>query len=84
MQKRSYWAVSLLTAFGLLASCTSDDDTYSSMHLGIYINNATHQDATLASAMNPASPGVFCLIRYDASKKPSPSHPTKGSAARVP
>jgi hypothetical protein len=39
------------------------------MHLGIYINNATHQDATLASAMNPASPGVFCLIRYDASKK---------------
>ena len=69
MQKRSYWVVSLLAAFGLLASCTSDDYTYSSMHLGIYINNATHQDATLASAMNAASPGVFCRVSYEASSR---------------
>ena len=75
MQKRNFWAVSLLSLLSLwgvgilLTSCSADDDTYSKMHLGITINNATHQDATLASAMNPASPGVFCLIKYDASKK---------------
>lgn len=76
MQRRSCWAdrislglLGLCCAGLLLTSCSSDDDTYSSMHLGVYINNATHQDATLASAMNPASPGVFCLIKYDASKK---------------
>ena len=69
MRRRNFWAVSLLVGLSLFASCTSDDDTYNSMHLGIYINNATHQDATLASAMNAASPSVFCKISYDPSKR---------------
>lgn len=74
MQRRNFWDVSILSLLSLwgvgtlLTSCTADDE-YNPIHLGIYINNATHQDATLASAMNPASPGVFCLIKYDASKK---------------
>lgn len=83
MRRRNFWAGSILCLLSLwgvgtlLTSCTSDDDTYSSMHLGIYINNATHQDATLASAMNAASPGVFCLIKYNASKKALLSLPTR-------
>ena len=74
MRRRNFWAVSILSLLclwgvgTLLSSCSADDE-YSPLHLGIYINNATHQDPTLASAMNPASPGVFCLIKYDASKK---------------
>lgn len=49
-----------------LASCVGDDYTYSNFHCNLYIDNSTHQDATLASAMNPMSPGVFCKISYDA------------------
>lgn len=48
----------------LLTSCTSDHYTYSSFHCNLYIDNRTHQDPTLASVMNPMSPGVFCIIRY--------------------
>lgn len=53
----------------LLTGCGSDDYTYSSLRLGLFIDNSTHQDATLASAMNPASPGVFCRISYSASNR---------------
>lgn len=53
----------------LLVSCGADDNTYSSLRLAIYIDNSTHQDATLATAMNPASPGVFCHISYEASSR---------------
>lgn len=37
---------------------------YSDYHCGLGINNATLNDATLASAMNAQSPGVFCTISY--------------------
>lgn len=53
----------------LLVSCGADDNTYSNLRLAIYIDNSTHQDATLATAMNPASPGVFCHISYEASSR---------------
>ena len=74
MQKRSYWAVSILSLLSLwgvgtlLTSCSADDE-YSSMRLAFYFDNSKHQNATLASAMNSASPGVFCLISYNAQKK---------------
>lgn len=59
-------SLALLPALPLaLSSCTGDDYTYSSFHCNLYIDNSTHQDATLASAMNPMSPGVFCRISYD-------------------
>lgn len=53
----------------LLAACGSDDYTYSDYHCNLSINNFQHNDATLASAMNPASPGVFCKISYEASSR---------------
>lgn len=51
----------------LLAACGSDDYTYSSIRCNLLINNAVHNNATLATAMNSASPGVFCKITYDLS-----------------
>ena len=53
----------------IAVACSGDDYTYSSYHCNLVIDNATHLDATLASAMNMMSPGVFCKISYDNSKK---------------
>lgn len=50
----------------MASACGSDDYTYSNFHCNLYVDNSTHQDATLASAMNPMSPGIFCKISYDA------------------
>ncbi len=69
MQRRNCWIFSLTLLLALLTSCGADDNTYSSLRLAVYIDNSTHQDATLATAMNPASPGVFCHISYEASSK---------------
>jgi len=46
----------------LLASCGDAENEYSSISCYFVFDNATHQDATLASAMNSLSPGVFCYI----------------------
>ena len=61
--------LSVLLAAALLAACTNDDNTYSNYHCNLYIDNSTHQDATLQSAMNPAAPGIFCRISYVASPR---------------
>lgn len=53
----------------IAVACSGDDYTYSSYHCNLVIDNATHLDATLASAMNMMSPGVFCKITYNNSKK---------------
>lgn len=53
----------------LASACGSDDYTYSNFHCNLYVDNSTHQDATLASAMNALSPGIFCKISYDASSR---------------
>lgn len=45
----------------LLLSCTADT-TFTRYPCYLVIDNGTHQDATLASAMNAMSPGVFCTI----------------------
>lgn len=50
-------------------ACGSDDYTYSNFHCNLYIDNSTHQNDVLASAMNPMSPGVFCKISYDAATR---------------
>lgn len=70
MPKRSLWS-KIAPALPLLftVACSGDDYTYSSYHCNLVINNATHLDATLASAMNMMSPGVFCKITYNNSKK---------------
>ncbi len=46
----------------LLASCgeTQNEFTLGACHF--FFNNAERNDATLASAMNPSAPGIFCSI----------------------
>lgn len=46
----------------LLASCSKESFDFSSMHAQFVYNNSIHQDATLQSALNAMSPGVFCRI----------------------
>ena len=70
MQRRNWWnKLVMVLPLLLTVACSGDDYTYSSYHCNLVINNATHNDATLASAMNMMSPGVFCKISYDNSKK---------------
>ena len=52
-----FWAFS----FWLLTSCKADEE-YSTHACRFSYNNMIHNDATLASAMNNSSRGVFCLI----------------------
>lgn len=46
-----------------LSSCGENQNQYSSVRCFVAINNQEHNDATLASAMNATSPGVFCLVQ---------------------
>ena len=53
----------LLLALGLLATaCGNTENEYSSYRCYVLIDNNVHQDPTLASAMNPMAPVVFCHI----------------------
>lgn len=70
MPRRNLWSkIALALQLLIAVACSSDDYTYSSYHCNLLINNATHNDATLATAKNMASPGVFCKISYNNSKK---------------
>lgn len=70
MPRRNLWSkIALALPLLFTVACSGDDYTYSSYHCNLVIDNATHNDATLASAMNSLSPGVFCKISYDNSKK---------------
>ena len=46
----------------LLASCGDSENEFSPTTMYLVVDNATHQDATLASAMNQNVPGIFCKI----------------------
>lgn len=46
----------------MLAACSKDSFDFSSLRAYFVFDNATHQDATLQSALNPMSPGVFCRV----------------------
>lgn len=66
MQKRSF----LLSLIALIVvGCSSDDYTYSDHHCNLIINMSLHNDATLQSALNSMSPGIFCKITYDAASR---------------
>lgn len=72
MQKIELFGVAALSAVAcVLMGCTGNDYTYSDYHCNLYIDNSTHQDATLQSAMNPSSPGVYCHITFVSSPRPS-------------
>lgn len=61
-------ATPILLALALLASC-ADDYTFTSYPCHLVIDNSIHQDATLASAMTAASPGVFCTVTADEARR---------------
>ena len=46
----------------LLVGCGDSQFEYTDSRCYVIIDNATHQDPTLAAAMNPAAPGTFCLV----------------------
>lgn len=52
----------VLLAAAPLVSCSDADFDFSSEHAYFVFDNSIHQDATLQSALNPMSPGVFCRI----------------------
>ena len=52
----------LLFVMFLVSSCSNTDFDYSSLHAYFVFDNGQHQDATLQSALNPLSPGVFCRV----------------------
>ena len=52
----------LLFVMFLVSSCSNTDFDYSSLHAYFVFDNSQHQDATLQSALNPLSPGIFCRI----------------------
>lgn len=47
-----------------LTSCDDAEFKYSNFHCNFVLNNMQHQDATLASAMNPFAKGIFCRITF--------------------
>ncbi len=65
MQKRnsflSLFAI-VLIVIGITA-CANAGSEYSRRPCYVVIDNSTRVDATLASAMNSLSPGIFCLIQ---------------------
>ena len=61
--KYNYITFAFLSLLILLASsCSKDSFDFSSIHARFFYDNSIHQDATLQSALNPMSPGVFCRI----------------------
>lgn len=51
-----------LSALLLTASCGKSEFEYSGEQCYFVFDNSTHLDATLQSALNQASPGVFCRV----------------------
>lgn len=54
-----------LFTFLLLVGCKGDEPEYSTWPCRFAYDNSIHNDATLASAINSGSRGVFCLIKED-------------------
>lgn len=59
MKKYTYYIIALLTLF---TSCGETEYEYSNYPCYLVFDNSLHQDATLSTAMNSMSPGVFCRI----------------------
>lgn len=55
--------IELCVLLFLVACGDNIDFEYSDYHCNLTIDNSTHLDATLASAMNVGSPGVFTVIK---------------------
>ena len=62
MIRRVLIIFSLVIAGMIVSGCGDMMNEYTDSRCLVIIDNNIHQDATLASAMNPVAPGVFCLI----------------------
>lgn len=51
-----------LLSLGAMTACDNAEFDFASEHAYFVFDNSIHQDATLQSALNPMSPGVFCRI----------------------
>ena len=51
-----------LMATAMLTACGDSENEFTIGTCYFVFDNSVHQDATLASAMNPAAPGIFCTI----------------------
>lgn len=60
MMRYTYLYIVALVA--VLTGCGDEAFTYSDYHCNLTIDNSTHLDATLATAMDANSPGVYCII----------------------
>lgn len=63
MLKRHFYHSILLATALVFGACGDTIDEFSHHPCRVVIDNSLHLDATLASAMNNLSPGVFCIIR---------------------
>lgn len=61
-ESRKCYSFLLALLILLASSCTKDSFDFSSIHAYFVFDNGIHQDATLQSALNPMSPGVFCRV----------------------
>ena len=58
----------ILLALALFAvSCGDTEHEFTTGACYFVFDNSVHQDPTLASAMNPMAPGIFCQVRRDVS-----------------
>lgn len=71
------WAgIALVCA--MLVGCDAEN-IFTKYPCYLVLDNSVHQDATLGSAMNAMSPGVFCQIVCNESKKQYEFHTNYGS-----
>lgn len=65
MRSKIRHLVCVVSALAVLSACGDDaGNEFSNYHCNLTLDNSTHQNPTLASAMNPLSPGIFCKIGF--------------------
>lgn len=55
-------ALTALAVLSALVSCGDTESEFTTNTCFFIFDNAVHTDATLASAMNPNAPGIFCQV----------------------
>lgn len=61
-QRATFFFIIALVALLIPTSCGKSEFEYSGEQCYFVFDNSTHQDATLQSALNQMSPGIFCRV----------------------
>ena len=65
MSRKGWTAAVVAVLLAVLTGCGEDAGyRYSDYHCNLTLDNSTHLDPTLATAMNPMAKGVFCKIGF--------------------